>query len=116
MSFLYHGWYDSLVMKQHANILQIDIDTLAGTQFQRDVWRALTQIPAGETRTYTELAQMAGHPNAVRAVANAVGANPMPPIIPCHRVVRSDGKIGGYSAPGGIARKRELLAAEGIEI
>ena len=92
----------------------IDIDTLPGTAFQRDVWRAMTQIPAGETRTYKQLARMAGHPTAIRAVANAVGANPMPPIIPCHRVVRSDGKIGGYSAPGGINRKRELLAAEGL--
>lgn len=93
----------------------IDISALPGTEFQRDVWRALTQIPAGETRTYAELARMCGHPNAVRAVANAVGANPMPPVIPCHRVVRSDGKIGGYSAPGGIMRKRELLTAEGVK-
>lgn len=95
---------------------RIDIDSLSGTRFQRDVWRALTQIPRGETRTYAELAIMCGHPNAVRAVANAVGKNPMPPIIPCHRVVRSDGKIGGYSAPGGVARKRELLLAEGARI
>ena len=92
-----------------------DIDALPGTPFQRDVWRALTRIPRGEVRTYKQLAEMAGHPNAVRAVANAVGKNPMPPIIPCHRVVRSDGGIGGYSAPGGLRRKRALLAAEGIK-
>ena len=95
---------------------EIDIDTLPGTDFQRDVWRALTRIPRGEVRTYAELAQMCGHGNAVRAVANAVGRNPMPPIIPCHRVVRSDGTIGGYSAPGGIAHKRALLHAEGVNI
>lgn len=93
-----------------------DINKLPGTDFQHDVWHALTQIPHGKTVTYSELAKMAGHPRAVRAVANAVGRNPMPPIIPCHRVVRGDGSIGGYSAPGGIATKRELLRAEGVEI
>ena len=99
----------------NVDVADIDIDTLPGTAFQRDVWRALTRIPRGEVRTYKQLAQMAGHPNAVRAVVNAVGKNPLPPIIPCHRVVRSDGGIGGYSAPGGIAHKRALLAAEGIK-
>ena len=94
----------------------VNIDTMPGTAFQKDVWRALTQIPRGQVRTYQELARMSGHPNAVRAVANAVGKNPMPPIIPCHRVVRSDGKIGGYSAPGGVAHKRALLHAEGVDI
>jgi methylated-DNA-[protein]-cysteine S-methyltransferase len=92
--------------------MKIDIDKLPGTDFQRDVWRALMQIPYGQTRTYKQLATMACHPSAVRAVANAVGANPCAPDIPCHRVVRSDGGIGGYSAPGGIARKLELLRDE----
>lgn len=94
----------------------IDIDSLPGTDFQHAVWRALTQIPRGQVRTYKQLAQMAGYPTAVRAVANAVGKNPMPPIIPCHRVIRSDGTIGGYSAPGGVATKRALLHAEGVDI
>lgn len=93
-----------------------DINKLPGTPFQRDVWYALTLIPRGETVTYSELARMAGHPTAVRAVANAVGRNPMPPTIPCHRVVRCDGAIGGYSGPGGVATKRALLAAEGVKI
>lgn len=93
-----------------------DIEKLPGTKFQHDVWYALTQIPRGKIVTYSELAKMSGHPNAVRAVANAVGRNPMPPTIPCHRVVRSDGHIGGYSAPGGIAAKRALLHAEGVNI
>ncbi len=97
------------------NPTDIDIDALGGTTFQRDVWRALTKIPRGETCTYAQLAAMAGHPTAIRAVANAVGKNPMPPIIPCHRVICSNGKIGGYSAPGGIAAKRRLLHAEGVK-
>lgn len=92
----------------------IDINSLPGTDFQRDVWRALTRIPRGQTVTYAELARMAGHPRAVRAVANAVGKNPIPPIIPCHRVICSNGDIGGYSAPGGVAAKRAILRAEGV--
>lgn len=97
-------------------MMSVDIDSLPGTDFQRDVWRALTRVPCGCVVTYSELAKMSGHPNAVRAVANAVGKNPMPPIIPCHRVVRKGGEIGGYSAPGGVARKRALLQAEGVII
>lgn len=89
-----------------------DIDKLSGTDFQHDVWKALLKIPCGQVRTYAQVAQMSGHPTAVRAVANAIGKNPMPPVIPCHRVIRSDGKIGGYSAPGGIKRKKELLEQE----
>jgi len=91
---------------------KINIDKLPGTDFQRDVWRALMKIPCGQTVTYAQLAEMAGHGTAVRAVANAVGKNPCAPDIPCHRVIRSDGSIGGYSAPGGIEMKKKLLAAE----
>lgn len=94
----------------------IDINKLKGTEFQRDVWRALTRIPRGKTVSYKELAHMAGHPNAVRAVANAVGKNPMAPIIPCHRVISSDGSIGGYSGCGGIETKEKLLSSEGVNI
>lgn len=93
-------------------ITDTDIDNLPGTAFQHDVWRALLKIPYGETRTYAQVAKMAGHPNAVRAVANAIGKNPLPPIIPCHRVIRSDGNIGGYSAKGGIKEKIRLLKKE----
>lgn len=91
---------------------KIDINKLNGTDFQKDVWRALIKIPSGKTVSYKELSIMSGHPNAIRAVANAVGKNPLPPFIPCHRVIRSDGKIGGYSALGGIKRKLELLNSE----
>ena len=90
----------------------INIDKLNGTEFQKDVWRALTRIPRGTTVTYKQVAEMIGRPNAVRAVGSAVGKNPCAPEIPCHRVVRSDGGLGGYSGPGGIATKKKLLAAE----
>lgn len=93
-------------------ITESDIDKLPGTLFQHDVWKALIKIPYGETRTYTQVAEMSGHSNAVRAVANAIGKNPLPPTIPCHRVIRSDGKIGGYSANGGISEKQRLLNKE----
>lgn len=93
-------------------ITDADIDNLKGTKFQRDVWKALLKIPYGETRTYAQVAKMSGHSNAIRAVANAIGKNPMPPIIPCHRVIRSDGKIGGYSATGGVPEKQHLLNKE----
>ena len=90
----------------------IDINKLSGTKFQKDVWRALTKIPRGTTVTYKQLAAQAGHPRAIRAVANAVGANPCAPEIPCHRVVRTDGGLGGYSGPGGVATKIKLLKSE----
>jgi methylated-DNA-[protein]-cysteine S-methyltransferase len=90
------------------------IDELPGTPFQKEVWFALTKIPKGSVVTYAELAQSIGRPKAVRAVANAVGANPCAPEIPCHRVVRTDGTLGGYSAKGGVKTKRALLKAEGV--
>ena len=84
---------------------------LGGTRFQRQVWQALSAIPAGERRTYREVAEAAGHPNAVRAVAGACPANPAAVVIPCHRVVRGDGGLGGYR--WGLKRKQALLANEG---
>jgi methylated-DNA-[protein]-cysteine S-methyltransferase len=96
--------------------MKIDISKLSGTDFQKAVWQALTKIPRGKTVSYQELAVMAGFPRAVRAVANAVGKNPMAPTIPCHRVIRSDGGIGGYSGHGGIAAKKKLLRDEGITV
>ena len=84
-----------------------------GTAFQQKVWAELLKIPHGQTITYTELARRIGKPNAVRAVANACGKNPDAPRVPCHRVVRSDGGLGGYSGEGGITTKRRLLIEEG---
>ncbi len=84
----------------------------SGTEFQRRVWRAISAIPWGETRSYAWLAMKAGRPTAVRAAANACGANPLPIVIPCHRVIASDGSIGGFSS--GLNLKRRLLAIEGL--
>ena len=86
----------------------------SGTVFQKKAWLELSKIPKGETRTYKEIAIAIGNPLAVRAVANACGKNPHPIKIPGHRVIRSDGKLGGYSAPGGTATKRRLLNEEQI--
>ncbi len=88
------------------------ISKTSGTLFQKKVWLELSKIPKGETRTYKEIAIAIGHPKSARAVANACGKNPQPIKIPCHRVIRSDGKLGGYSAPGGTATKRRLLKEE----
>ena len=87
---------------------------MKGTPFQISVWKALKTIPRGKTRTYLEIAQQIGRPKAVRAVANAIGKNPHAPEIPCHRVVRTDGSLGGYSGPGGIKTKIRLLREEGV--
>ncbi len=82
------------------------------TDFERKVLLACTKIPAGQTRTYSQLAQQIGKPHAARAVGNALAKNPLAPIIPCHRVIRNDGSLGGYSAKGGTRRKRALLKNE----
>lgn len=83
---------------------------IRGTDFQMRVWAALTSIPLGETRSYYDVAEMVGKPRAVRAVANACASNPVPLIIPCHRVIRKNGGLGGYGL--GIRRKKALLSSE----
>ncbi len=83
---------------------------LRGTEFQRRVWSAVAGIPYGQTRTYAEIAQTIGQPSAVRAVGAANGANPLPLVVPCHRVVGSDGSLTGYG--GGLDVKRKLLEME----
>tara|TARA_B110001452_G_scaffold7227_1_gene6478 strand:+ start:334 stop:615 length:282 start_codon:yes stop_codon:yes gene_type:complete len=85
---------------------------LSGTNFQLKVWNYLKKIPKGKVKTYLEVAKAIGKPKAFRAVANAIGKNPYPPKIPCHRVIRSDGSLGGYSGKGGIIEKRRLLNSE----
>ena len=90
--------------------LPIDV---RGTAFQEAVWKELRRIPLGETRSYADIAAAVGQPNAVRAVGTANGSNPVAVLVPCHRVIRSDGTLGGYA--GGLDRKRTLLAAEGAD-
>ena len=89
---------------------------LIGTEFQLKVWAYLRKIPRGSVKNYSQVAKAIGKPLAVRAVANAVGKNPNPPKIPCHRVIRSDGSLGGYSGKGGVKTKRFLLKKEGIKL
>ena len=89
---------------------------LRGTKFQVKVWNYLRKIPRGSVKTYSQVAKSIGKPLAVRAVANAIGKNPYAPKIPCHRVIRSDGSLGGYSGKGGVKTKRFLLQKEGITL
>lgn len=87
--------------------LQLD---LRGTRFQHQVWEALLDIPFGERRSYRDIAVAVGRPTALRAVGAANGSNPVSLVVPCHRVINSDGKLGGYG--GGVALKARLLAME----
>ena len=86
---------------------------LNGTKFQISVWEEIKKIPKGQTKTYKDIALALKKPKSSRAVANACGKNPLLIEIPCHRVIRSDGKLGGYSGKGGITQKRNLLKDEG---
>lgn len=88
--------------------------SLAGTEFQKSVWNALTEIPFGTVRSYGDVGMTTGRSTAGRAVGGAVGANPVPIIIPCHRVLAGDGRITGYSGGNGIPTKVWLLDHEGI--
>ena len=92
--------------------IPIQVDT--GTPFQKKVWGIIQQIPYGKVQSYQWIAEQIGKPKAVRAVGNAVGANPVSILIPCHRVIRSNGALGGYG--GGLERKQQLLALEGHAI
>jgi O-6-methylguanine DNA methyltransferase len=100
---------DALAVRPPGKLPPLDLS--AGTVFQRQVWAALRRIPPGRTTTYGQLASVIGRPQAVRAVGRACGANPIPVLIPCHRVVQTGGGLGGFS--GGLQWKRLLLAREG---
>jgi methylated-DNA-[protein]-cysteine S-methyltransferase len=88
---------------------------LAGTEFQRAVWHEISKLGWGQTATYADIAQAIGNPSAVRAVGGAVGANPVPLVVGCHRVLGASGKITGYSGGDGIPTKKWLLAHESID-
>ena len=92
------------------------IMVLKGTKFQIKVWKYLKTIPKGKVKTYKQLARGINRPKSARAVANACAKNPYAPKVPCHRVIRSDGNLGGYSAPGGVKTKKKLLKKEGFSL
>ena len=100
--FIFNGYFEG-------QLLNLPLD-IRGTDFQKRVWSALRTIPYGEVRTYQQVAEMINMPKAHRAVANACASNPVPLIVPCHRVVRKDGGIGGYAL--GVWRKKILLQRE----
>ena len=85
-----------------------------GTKFQKKVWNYLKTIRKGTVKSYKQVAIAINRPKSTRAVANAVGKNPFAPKIPCHRVIRSDGSLGGYSGKGGVKTKKLLLKREGV--
>ena len=87
---------------------------LKGSQFQIKVWKYLKTIAKGKVKTYKQVAIGINKPKSARAVANACGKNPYSPKIPCHRVIRSDGSLGGFSGPGGLKAKKRLLKKEGF--
>ena len=105
------GLKSSLAGRKPKNLPPLD---LAGTEFQKRVWNALRKISIGRTKSYGEIARAIGRPKAVRAVGGACGANPIPVLVPCHRVMAAHGKIGGFG--GGLDWKRRLLAREGTKI
>ena len=110
--------WDDRIYKTYNESINCPLEEISkeGTEFQERVWEEIGKIPRGEVRTYKEIAIAIGRPNSARAVANACGKNPRPIEIPCHRVIRSDGHLGGYSGKGGPSTKRKLLKKEGISL
>ena len=104
-----------LQLDEYFNLKRVSFNIayrLYGTDFQINIWKSLLKIPYGETVTYKALASLTAYPNAIRAVASAIGKNPLSIVLPCHRVMRSDGSLGGYAA--GIAVKKKLLTLEQV--
>ena len=101
-----------LLAGEAADLTQVAVDLDPVAPFERSVYQALRAVPPGETITYGELARRAGSPGAARAVGAAMGRNPIPVIIPCHRVLAGGGRTGGFSAPGGVTTKFRLLKIE----
>jgi methylated-DNA-[protein]-cysteine S-methyltransferase len=94
----------------------LPLDLSAGSSFEQAVWRAALAIPCGETRTYGDLARTVGQPGAAQAVGTALGRNPVPILVPCHRILAGAGRSGGFSAPGGVATKFRILEIEGARL
>ncbi len=96
------------------DLVDVPLDLSALPSFPRKVFEVVRTIPAGETLSYGEVAAAVGSPGAARAVGQALGRNPFPIVIPCHRVLAAGGRIGGFTAPGGVSVKEQMLAAEGV--
>ena len=105
---------NSPVLKQAQKEIEFPVDLSKGTEFQREVWKEIAKIKFGQVKTYSDIARAIGKPLAARAVGGAVGSNPIPLVVGCHRVLGSSGKITGYSGGKGIPTKRILLKLEGI--
>jgi len=117
------SWIKKLIPKVKAHLKgeaqdfsKVPVDFDSSSELRRTVYLAIQKIPAGRVMTYGELAAHIGKPKASRAVGTALGKNPIPLIVPCHRVITSSGKLGGFSAPGGVAVKTSLLEREGISL
>lgn len=106
---LYIEEIEQYLLRRKNGLSSLPLD-LQGTPFQLQVWRVLQQIPYNETKTYSEIAEQLGRPTAVRAVASAIGRNPVLIAVPCHRVIAKDGNLSGYR--DGVERKRKLLQIE----
>lgn len=100
---------------RHTDFKQVHLDFTGATGFQRQVWQQTRRVPYGETRTYSWIAGNVNNPNAQRAVGTALGKNPFPVIVPCHRVIRKTGGMGGFSAADGVDMKKKLLTLEAIQ-
>ena len=102
-----------LLRGKRVDLNDVEVHLPAATPFELRVYDAARAIPAGSTKTYGEIAKLIGSPNAAREVGAALGRNPVPIIVPCHRVLAANGKTGGFSAPGGVSTKLRMLAIEG---
>jgi len=103
----------ALLAGEPTDLTGVVLDLKGATDFERKVYDIARAIPPGETLTYGEIASRLGAPGAAREVGRALGANPTPIVVPCHRVLGSGGKVGGFSAPGGVATKARMLSIEG---
>jgi methylated-DNA-[protein]-cysteine S-methyltransferase len=104
----------ALLRGEADDLVDVPLDLGRLPPFQRRVFEVVRRIPAGETLSYGEVAAAAGSPGAARAVGQALGRNPFPIVVPCHRVLAAGGRLGGFTAQGGVATKTKLLAAEGV--
>ncbi len=100
----------------HAVRFNVKVDLTTCPPFHRRVYQACRRIPSGKTASYSDLARAAGSEHAMRAVGNAMAHNPLPLVVPCHRVLRADGSLGGFSSPEGVEQKRRMLRLEGVAL